>query len=346
MVQIGALPPSAPSAIWYPDRRTLACQQVKPADVVAELWPVVGATWRDGLLALGHAVRRGNRSVRDFLRHHEITESMLADADSQFGVARLVAPFLQDRGQELPGASDLPRGSGSERRATEPEPGGEGETEEPIDLDAAQERVRSAPASLGHGAVRGGGTFLPGATGRSPAPGPARYRDSVDDEYSRRVGHLGEHFAFRALSKALPGFDASCWKSSSRVLAGLPAGDDSLGYDFRYIDTSGALSGEPGAECLIEVKANAREPQPRFAMSNNEWRLAEACHQSQNRRFIVVRVAGIADAPEVVAVIVDPVRAREAGELSLRPKNGWWVEHDVAAEGGESGEVRDVEEPE
>ncbi|MFZ5480599.1 MAG: sacsin N-terminal ATP-binding-like domain-containing protein [Myxococcota bacterium] len=336
-VQIGTLPTTAPPAVWLVGDNTLVCQAISAADVVVAMWPVVGAAWRHQLLALGHALGRGDRAFRDFLRHEGITEAMLDEAASRLGAARLIAPFVRpDAGAVRPSQPGFHALAPSEAEFGDELADGDGE--DGIDLDAARERVRSAPALLEFDAIPGVDTAPPRSPSRPSGGGPrggarppgSRAHGHGDDEYARQIGHLGEHFAYRALCATLPGFDESCWKSSSRALAGLPGGDDTLGFDFHYVDVSGQLSGEPGAECFIEVKSNARRARSRFTLSNNEWKLAQQCHGSANRRFVILRVAGIADSPEVAAVIVDPVRAVQAGELMLTPKDGWWVDHEAA----------------
>ena len=71
-------------------------------------------------------------------------------------------------------------------------------------------------------------------------------RRGRNDEYARQIGHAGEVYAYRVFEQLLPGFDADCWVSSSRALLGLDGGDDTLGYDFRYVDVDGVLSSKPG----------------------------------------------------------------------------------------------------
>lgn len=332
-VQVGVLPQSAPPAVWLAADQVLVCQAISPAEVVAAMWPVLGAVWRHQLLALGHALGRGDRPFRDFLRHEGLTESMLDEAASRLGASKLIAPYLAPAGSGDNGlGSPLTAAVPSLELVGAPITNDAGDLEEVIDLEAARDRVRSAPVVIEPGAqIAGGAGLPPPLPGPAPRPGPVRSGARGDEEYARMIGHYGEHFAFRALSAMLPGFDESCWKSSSRSLAGLPGGDDTLGYDFRYIDIDGTLSGQPGAECYIEVKANARGARARFSLSNNEWQLAVACHSSPDRRFVVVRVAGIADAPAVVAIIVDPVQAVREGQLALTPKDGWWVDHDPAS---------------
>ena len=62
------------------------------------------------------------------------------------------------------------------------------------------------------------------------------------------------------------------------------------GYDFRYRDEVRKLSGQPGALCLIEVKANAKEMGARISLARHQWGLAEECSRSEDRVFIVLRV--------------------------------------------------------
>lgn len=144
---------------------------------------------------------------------------------------------------------------------------------------------------------------------------------------------MGELFAFRALAALLPDFDASCWVSTSRERLGLAPGDDTLGYDFRYVDTTGELSGRPGADCLIDVKTNGQAMKPRFAMSQHEWQLAEACHRGSSQVFIILRVFDVVSEPKLGVRLVDPYRLVSEGSLAIGPRDGWWV--DVRAGGGE-----------
>ncbi|MDP2314352.1 MAG: DUF3883 domain-containing protein [Pseudomonadota bacterium] len=327
-VQIGVLPETAPRAVWLRDKATLVCQQVDGGELVAELWPVVGKVWKNELLSLGNALGRGARSLQDFLRHENIREEAIEDAAARFNFGAIFPSYGSNGGATIP-AAPLSSNVGAVRR-----PGefgvGSGEAvidvdELPrIDLDAAQIRVRRAATPQ----------QLPGPSaapaGRPSAPGEGRVRSrpqsSSSDDYAREIGHLGEVFAFRALAATLPGFDETCWKSSSRGFLGFAGGDDTLGYDFRYVDTAGALCGRAGAECLIEVKANAGRMKERFSVSRNEWNLAVECHGSTTRMFVIVRVEGIATVPAVAAVIADPVQFVEEGGLLLSPKDGWWVD--------------------
>jgi hypothetical protein len=68
----------------------------------------------------------------------------------------------------------------------------------------------------------------PGIAATTTRRGPRRARRSIE-EHTREIGHLGEVFAFRALSMQLPGFDADCWVSSSRRYLDPPGGDDTVG---------------------------------------------------------------------------------------------------------------------
>lgn len=329
-VQLGVLPTSAPRAVWLPQVRVLVCQNIDGNELVASIWPIVGKAWRNELLALGTALSRGDRSLRDFMRHEGIGEEAVADATARLGLGPLLAPYGPPiRISPVAPPTAHPGVPTSSDDADE----GDGQEIEPelgqIDLDAALDRLQRAPTPL---ALPGPSRAPPprsrfeGTRSRSPHPSSA-----ASDEYARQIGHLGEMFAFRALAAKLDGFDEGCWKSSSRALLGFAGGDDTLGYDFHYIDVTGALCGRPGAECFIEVKANARAMRPRCAVSRNEWNLATACHASTTQVFVIVRVAGIAEDATVAAIIVDPVQFVTDGAMSLSPKDGWWLDVGGAA---------------
>jgi hypothetical protein len=259
-----------------------------------------------------------------------LTESMLEDAASKFGTAERCTPYLSP-----PTSVQTNRGTAltaAEQRS--PVPLAASITDEAdyrevvIDLVSAEAPVRFTPVVTATQVASEVGASRPPLPAPAPRPATVGHPPLVDDEYARMIGHQGEHFAFQVLSARLTGFDQTCWKSTSRFLANLPGGDDTLGYDFRFLDIDGRLSGQPGADCFIEVKSNARQARSRFSLSNNEWQLACDCHESSNRRFVIVRVAHIADAPTLVAIIVDPVRSLKGGHLALTPKDGWWVDHD------------------
>ena len=323
-VQLGVLPATAPRAVWLPHAGALVCQDIDGNELVASIWPIVGRVWRNELLALGTALSRGERSLRDFMRHEGIREEAVADATTRLGLRPLLAPYLpQVRTLLLPVAAPVNVLTSSDSADDE-----DGQEIEPdlgqIDLDAALNRLQRAPTPLALPRPSRAAPPRSGfATDRSRSQRPST---AASDDCARQIGHLGEMFAFRALSAKLDGFDEACWKSSSRGLLGFAGGDDTLGYDFHYIDVTGALCGRPGAECFIEVKANARAMRPRCSVSRNEWNLATACHASATQAFVIVRVAGIVEEPRVAAIIVDPVQFVSDGAMAISPKDGWWLD--------------------
>lgn len=323
-VQLGVLPATAPRAVWLPNACALVCQDIDGNELVASIWPIVGKAWRNELLALGTALSRGERSLRDFMRHEGVREEAVADATARLGLGPLLAPYLPPiRTPLTPVAAHLSVLTGSDDADD-----ADGQEIEPdlrqIELEAALDRLQHAPTPLALPRPSRAAPPSQGFAGdRSRSP---RASSAASDEYARQIGHLGEMFAFRALAAKLDGFDEACWKSSSRALLGFAGGDDTLGYDFHYIDVTGALCGRSGAECFIEVKANARAMRPRCSVSRNEWNLATACHASTTQVFVIVRVAGIAAEATVAAIIVDPVQFVSDGAMALSPKDGWWLD--------------------
>ncbi len=324
-VQFGVLPVSAPRAVWLPHAGTLMCQNIDDGELVPSIWPIVGKEWRHELLALGNALSRGERSLRDFMRHEGIGEEAVAAAAARLGFNALFAPSQPPGRFSAAGEPAVPRSVLSAGKDLDDMD--ESELQPAlgrIDFDAARHRLQQAPLPLA----------LPGPSRPSVArlrpagdgPRSPRQSSTAADEYTRQIGHLGEMFAFRVLAAKLPGFDGACWKSSSRGRLDLAGGDDTLGYDFQYIDITGALCGRPGAECFIEVKANARAMRPRCSVSRNEWNLAEKCHATATQVFVILRVAEIAGDGVIAAIIVDPVQFVNDGAMSLSPREGWWLD--------------------
>lgn len=317
-VQFGVLPESALSAVWLRGPGVLLCKDLDAPGLIAALWPVLGPAWRDDLLALGDALRRGERGVRDLMRHKRLKEEAIHEAaarchlDVVLGTVALIAPN--------PPKDRAPSQVITPTRATEADPS-EADDEAEADLGRVLQAVLHAkPSPLPVPSVGPQRSAVQGSPGRA-----RRGARRGSEDYVREIGHLGEVFAFRALAAQLPGFNEDCWVSSSRAWMDLPGGDDALGYDFRYVDTTGALSGRPGVVCYIDVKANGGALKDRFAISSNEWRLAERCSGSEAEVFILLRVWGIASEPRLGPVHVDPVALTRTGLLTLSPKDGWWA---------------------
>lgn len=341
-IQVGALPTNAPLAVWIRKEATLICQDLDGPDIVAEVWPVLGPRWREEMLGLGRAAERGARGLREYLRHKAIPEAALEVAADHFGLAKML-PGWRDDPAEIPRVHRASYWAHHEPAFPAGQPfgdaGEEGEEgEEPLgqaDLEEIAERARSAPtprslpplldAGVPAEALATGSQSTPRRVGHAASsPGPARR--TMNEQYAREIGHRGEVFAFRTLKDLLPGFDESCWVSTSRSLMGLTGGDDTLGYDFRYLDVSGKLCGNPGVECLIDVKSNAGSMRERFTISPHEWRLAEECHHGGDRVYVILRVFNVATDPGFGERLIDPVQRVEEGTLSLTPKDGWWAD--------------------
>lgn len=321
------LGPSDPRAVWLPQLRILLTQDLEPGSLVAEVWPALGPAWRDDLLALGEAVRRGDRGLRDYIRHKRLRDEAMEDAAARCGLEDLVGPSCAEV-EAMP----LRQPTDASSAGTNVVNGCDDEEEEvwPDDLSQVRRTVEAAtlPEGLPVEAPRPPETrppVRPSGAGELREPRRGAHSRHRSDAAAREIGHLGELFAFRVLSALLPGFDESCWVSSSRALRDLDAGDDTLGYDFRYTDRDGVLTGRPGVDCLIEVKSNGGEGRGRFSLSANEWRLAQACNGSADKAFVIVRVHRIATDPQLGAVLVDPVALEREGAIKLSPKDGWWV---------------------
>ena len=334
--------------MWLAEEGALLTRNLAPHEVVVECWPVVGARWRSELLGLGHALGRGRRALEDYLRHERIYEEAIADAAEFFELDGWEDAAIGNPPppQAAPLAPSSPRGQRA--AALDAEGHWSPHRLEPAALReaVASSRLPAAlpplPPSRAVPALGGGGRPVP-ATG----PGvevAAGVSSSGNQEFAREIGHLGELFAFRALQELLPGFDEDCWVSSSRTLLGLRDGDDTLGYDFAYMDVTGQLCGESGRVCLIDVKANAGAMSTRFSVSGNEWDIAEACSQSDDRAFVILRVFDVGSGqPQVGELLADPVGLALDGALQLSPKAGWWV--DSRCVGGQSSPDRPDERP-
>jgi hypothetical protein len=129
-------------------------------------------------------------------------------------------------------------------------------------------------------------------------------------------GMMGEFFVYEYLQKQLPGFTADNWVSENRGKYGLEdTGQDSLGYDFRYFDEEGKLSGMSKALCLIEVKSSASQNPTAFFMSLNQWETAQECHNKMDCRYVIILVGSVNESPRIIDMIIDPVAHEKAGKL-------------------------------
>ncbi|WP_437737345.1 protein NO VEIN domain-containing protein [Sorangium sp. So ce1335] len=138
-------------------------------------------------------------------------------------------------------------------------------------------------------------------------------------------GALGEIFVYEQFRAKLADFDELAWVSNNRTVYGFSAGDDEAGYDFRYIDVAGMLSGcATPVECQIEVKATSGDGAAPFPLTMNEWLRAQACHESRSTHcYLIVRVAFVRSSPIIFDIIRDPVGLASQGQLSMVSKDLW-----------------------
>lgn len=231
-------------------------------------------------------------------------------------------PVLGDPGSEtsstpLPTMQILGFEKTSSEIKTDLLPGGDSEIERKLrqcvqsdlDLHALANRAR-VPLGLSPAVHRRGGTGG-GTTGQ---------RD--DDEL---VGYLGELYVYEHfLAANFPDFDISCWVSENRErYDGQASKRIGQGYDFRYRDVTGQLTGRDDAPiCLIEVKTTTGDGQAPFPITANEWRVAQKYHDRQDDHiYLIIRVRHMLVAPEIFDVIVDPVQASLDGWLRWRNKD-------------------------
>ena len=159
--------------------------------------------------------------------------------------------------------------------------------------------------------------------------GTGGWRTTQRRDEDELVGYLGERFVHEHLMTAgFPDFDASCWVSENRGgYRGQNRDPVILGYDFRYRDIAGRLTGRSDAPlCFIEVKATTGDGQVPFPITSNEWRLAQECHDKGGERaYVIIRVRQVQEAPELFDVIVNPMKAFQDGWLRTRDKDLYLV---------------------
>jgi hypothetical protein len=147
-------------------------------------------------------------------------------------------------------------------------------------------------------------------------------RQRIPDEYLTMLGAVGEQFVYQQLKASFPDFDLTNWKSRGREFFGHGLGDDSLGYDFEYYDVGGKLTGlSTPSRCLIEVKSAAQAFGSSFEMSTNEWEVALQCHEHCDAVYLIIRVAGTSVKPQIVDILLDPVRLHLEGVLDYSSRD-------------------------
>lgn len=136
-------------------------------------------------------------------------------------------------------------------------------------------------------------------------------------------GALGEHFLYEQLKGSFPDFDLTNWRSTAKESFGYGEGDDSLGYDFEYHDTTGTLSGNAAVpRCLIEVKSSTQECDRTFEMTTNEWETAIRCHTGDEQAvYLIMRIANARSQPSIVDILVDPIQLHLNGVLDYSSRN-------------------------
>ena len=158
--------------------------------------------------------------------------------------------------------------------------------------------------------------------------GAGGWRNTQHRDEDELVGYLGERFVHEYfLAAGFPDYDASCWVSENRGgYKGQTLDPIVHGCDFRYRDDGGGLTGRNDAPlCLIEVKATTSDGRAPFPITINEWRLAQECHDDEERVYVIIRVRQVQEVPEIFDVIVDPVKALQDGWVRTRDKDLYLV---------------------
>jgi hypothetical protein len=156
----------------------------------------------------------------------------------------------------------------------------------------------------------------PRKRGRRGGGGGGRRTSNEEREI---IGAMGEWFVYRQLRSQFDDFDSMAWCSKAKHLFGLGNdGDDGLGYDFKYRDSTGRLTGRTESPvCLIEVKATTGDGSQPFEMSANEWDVAQQCHNDPSSGlYVIIRVVQITTSPRIADVLIDPLRLYAMGHLT------------------------------
>jgi hypothetical protein len=165
-------------------------------------------------------------------------------------------------------------------------------------------------------------TEAQGSRGRAGGGGGGRGRDPRMDEL---VGLLGEILVYEQMRCAgYPDFSYACWVSENRgrYLGGAAQASEA-GYDFKYRDVSGKLSGRSNAPlCLIEVKSSAGDGSASFPITLAEWQKAHECHDSGGAMlYMIIRVRNALTSPEIYDLILDPIQHQKDGALGVSSKD-------------------------
>jgi len=150
-----------------------------------------------------------------------------------------------------------------------------------------------------------------GASGKMPST-----KESKAERDLR--GLWGEIYVYEQFQHLLPDFSDANWVSENRREYGLqgPAADDE-GFDFRYRDASGALCGQPGTLCKIEVKSSVEGAPQEFYWSSNQWTKALEAHDSDDEMFVVVLVGAVDTSPHIADILLDPAEMAKDGTLLM-----------------------------
>lgn len=148
-------------------------------------------------------------------------------------------------------------------------------------------------------------------------------RKRAPDAYLQMLGALGEHFVFQQLEELFTDFDMTNWRSKAKELFGYGEGDDSLGYDFEYHDMSRTLTGDAVVQrCLLEVKSTSKDGADTFEMTTNEWETAIRCRAGDEKAvYVIIRVIRAASQPQIMDILVDPVRLHLDGVLDYSSRD-------------------------
>ena len=148
-------------------------------------------------------------------------------------------------------------------------------------------------------------------------------RKRPPDSYLQMLGALGELFVLQQMKELFPDFDVTNWQSKAKELFGYGEGNDSLGYDFEYHDTSGKLTGNATFQrCVLEVKSTSQDETDAFEMTTNEWETAFRCHEGVEKAvYVIIRVVRTASQPQIMDILVDPVQLHLNGVLDYSSRD-------------------------
>ncbi|MFN3522368.1 MAG: hypothetical protein ACK4YQ_08970 [Phenylobacterium sp.] len=170
-------------------------------------------------------------------------------------------------------------------------------------LASSSFRERSGKADLQ--AFGPKGRRRPGRRGGGKGKDP----EYLSEEQRTLLGFAGELAAYHYLKQSVRGFHDACWLSSmGRRYLGLPATNDSDGYDFKVPRTRGDL--------YFEVKAHVGDP-GYVDLERSQVAAAASMASEKRGKWRVLYVSNV-QTPELIAVSELPNPFSEAGKVYFR----------------------------